>query len=905
MLRLLASCSVGRRLLVAVLAALLAACGSSDDSPARPSPPAAVAPTITVAPAAATVTEGDSASFSVSAAGTAPLTYQWQRNGTAISGATAATYTLVTGLGDDDAQFRVVVSNSAGSVTSSAAVLRVNPRPRPPVLTTQPVSMTIAELNSVTLSVTVEGTPPFTYQWQRSPDGATYADIAGATSDSYTTPLLSRADSGVRYRVIVNNATGTAVTSSAAQITVNADAAVLAAAGGVVSGDNDAIRVTVPAGALLGPTRFRFTPSTAAVTPPANYDRIAGAAYDIETTGPGFAPGSTVQIELRSLVQPPVVTIAKAGTPAGSGDRVARMNGGQFNSAVVSCAQSTSPLITPITPDGRINTALCDPAAAFRPANTNVTPVAPQPAVLPVITAQPQTASFVFGQTAGFSVVATGPNLVYQWTRNGTVIGNGREITVPNVSAADNGSTFRVRVSNQFGFVLSNVVTLNVGPPPKPAPSVWSAPATSLPFGALSELPQAAVDVFAAAINDNGTLRLLDLDPAFSYTPITGIAGRPRVASAGEARTIVLYFDNTSGSTCGPFGGNRLNAIVLQRGSEGGQWLSPSFVVYTAPSGCLLQVAADISVRGVSFAIVRGTGEVIMGSANRTYSPVAQAWGAPQVQTAPLVAGAGCDGIPTFNERGLSGTPRGLTLGNRAAVLAYETSDSNNTCVATMDAAGVWSGAQVLWSNGGLSPGNGNVVTALDANGNAVVIGNRLASTVHQVVPGYLPAAATTWLVEAPLAPAFGPLLPDLAVDAFGNVLVAWRAQPVAGASFTTMYAARRTSTGWQTPVRLDTADVDTRFPRVTMNSNGIAYVTWQALDAGRFRVKGAQFGAFDQWGDAEWIQPAGGNDARFAVAPRYFDEAPSGPDRLRGLPLYWRETDANGDVRVVRSVRQ
>ncbi|MFO0433216.1 MAG: immunoglobulin domain-containing protein, partial [bacterium] len=130
----------------------------------------------------------------------------------------------MTGLGDDNAQFRVVVSNSAGSVTSSAAVLRVNARPRPPTLTAQPMSMSVAELNSVTLSVAVEGTPPFTYQWQRSPDGASYADIAGATGESYTTPLLSRADSGVRYRVIVSNVTAQPVTSAAAQITVNADA---------------------------------------------------------------------------------------------------------------------------------------------------------------------------------------------------------------------------------------------------------------------------------------------------------------------------------------------------------------------------------------------------------------------------------------------------------------------------------------------------------------------------------------------------------------------------------------------------------------------------------------------------------------------------------------------------------
>jgi hypothetical protein len=887
----------------------LGACGGGGDGPApQPPAPAVVAPTITAAPAAATVTEGDSASFSVTAAGTAPLAYQWQRNGVAISGATAATYTLVGALSDDNAQFRVVVSNAAGSVTSGAATLRVNARARPPALTAQPMSMSIAELNSVTLSVSAEGTPPFTYQWQRSPDGATFADIAGATDASYTTPLLSRADSGVRYRVIVNNATGQAVTSAVAQITVNADAAVLAAAGGTVSGDNDAIRVTVPPGVLLGPTRFRFARSTTTIAPPANYEPIAGAAYSIETTGPGYAPGSTLRIDIRALAPATPVVIAKTGAGGGgSGDRVVRMTGGQFNSAVVQCAQSTSPLITPINPDGSINTALCSPTAPDARTYTGVTPVTPVQQVLPTITVQPVSASVVFGQTAGFSVVASGPNLVYQWTRNGTVIGNGTQVSVPNVSAADNGAQFRVRVSNQYGFVFSNVVTLNAGPPPKPAPSAWGAPSTALPFGAVQELPQAAVDVFSAAINDNGTLRLLDLDPAFSYTPITGIAGRPRVASAGTARTIVLYLDNTSGSTCGPFQGNRLNAIVLQRGSEGGQWLSPSFVVHTAASGCLGDLAADISARGASFAVGEGSG-IVVGSANRSYSQVTQTWGAPQVQVVPLSLGAGCAGLFSFSERALSGTPRGLALGARAAVLGFESIGGGNTCVATMDGAGVWSGAQVLWPNGSVSVGEANVVTALDVNGNAVLIGNRQPSTAHQVVPAYLPAAATTWQVEAPLTPAFGPLLPDLAVDAFGNVLVAWRAQPVAGATYTTVYAARRTAAGWQTAVRLDPANVDTRFPRVSMTANGIAYVTWQALDAGRFRVKGAQFGAFDQWGDAEWIQPAGGNEARFAVAPRYYDDAPqSSPDRLRGLPLYWRETDpaAPSQFRIVRSVRQ
>ncbi|MBA0084873.1 MAG: hypothetical protein HRJ53_07750, partial [Acidobacteria bacterium Pan2503] len=78
-------------------------------------------------PANQTVTVGQTASFTVVATGTAPLSYQWQKNGTAISGATAASYTTpATTSSDNGAQFSVVVSNVAGNVTSNAATLTVN-----------------------------------------------------------------------------------------------------------------------------------------------------------------------------------------------------------------------------------------------------------------------------------------------------------------------------------------------------------------------------------------------------------------------------------------------------------------------------------------------------------------------------------------------------------------------------------------------------------------------------------------------------------------------------------------------------------------------------------------------------------------------------------------------------------
>ncbi len=86
----------------------------------------AVAPTITSQPADQSVTAGQTATFNVTATGTAPLTYQWQRNGTNITGATAGSYTTpATTLADSGATFRVVVSNGAGPVTSNAATLTV------------------------------------------------------------------------------------------------------------------------------------------------------------------------------------------------------------------------------------------------------------------------------------------------------------------------------------------------------------------------------------------------------------------------------------------------------------------------------------------------------------------------------------------------------------------------------------------------------------------------------------------------------------------------------------------------------------------------------------------------------------------------------------------------------------
>ena len=106
------------------LITILMGCGGGMASSSQPS--AVASPSIMAHPASRTVAPGEAATFSATATGTNPLNYQWQRNGTSISGATSASYTTppVT-LADDGAQFQVVVSNSLGSTTSNPATLRV------------------------------------------------------------------------------------------------------------------------------------------------------------------------------------------------------------------------------------------------------------------------------------------------------------------------------------------------------------------------------------------------------------------------------------------------------------------------------------------------------------------------------------------------------------------------------------------------------------------------------------------------------------------------------------------------------------------------------------------------------------------------------------------------------------
>ncbi len=347
---------------------------------------AATAPTIVTQPASQTVNELETATFTVVANGTAPLTYQWQRDGADISGATGASYTTsVAAYSDNGASFTVVVSNSEGSVTSSAAVLTVIALP--PTITVHPVDITVNEPQAAIFSVTTAGTTPISYQWQLNG-----ANIAGATSSSYNTGATNYSENGDVYRVIVTNAGGS-ITSNPATLTV------------------------VPAPPVI-------------TTHPANQTRFEGETASFSVVAVSSAPLTYQWRRFGSYV------------------------GGNSNTY-------TTPVLT-YSNNNDAYSVIVSNAGGSTTSSSAILTVNPGP---PVIVTQPVSQTIEVGQTASFSVVASGTApLSYQWRKDGLNIPSANSSTYDFVGAtlADNGAVFSVVVDNPGGTVVSNNAGLTV-----------------------------------------------------------------------------------------------------------------------------------------------------------------------------------------------------------------------------------------------------------------------------------------------------------------------------------------------------------------------------------------------------------------------------------------------------------
>ena len=216
-----------------------------------------------VLPVSKIVNVTSNATFAVSASGTPPLRYQWLLNVTnVLANATNASLLLTNCQPANAGSYTVVVTNDAGTATSPAATLTVLV---PPVITNQPVDLTVIAGSNATFAVLAGGTLPLSYRWLFN----TNQNLSGATNASYTVTNAQPANAG-QYNVVITNVAG-AVVSSFATLTVNVPPTIT----------NQPQSQTV----VLG-SNATLTVGASGTTPLAYQWRTNGSAYAGQTNNP-------------------------------------------------------------------------------------------------------------------------------------------------------------------------------------------------------------------------------------------------------------------------------------------------------------------------------------------------------------------------------------------------------------------------------------------------------------------------------------------------------------------------------------------------------------------------------------------------------------------------------------------
>ncbi len=170
-------------------------------------------PAIATQPASLILNPGQAGSLSVAATGTAPLAYQWKKDGADVTGATSATFALASAATTDAGSYTVTITNAYGTVTSAAATITVTTSTVPATITAQPTDVTVNAGQSATLTVAAYGSAPLAYQWQKNATA-----ISGATASTLSLSNVTASDGG-SYTVVVSNPAA-AVTSTAATLAV-------------------------------------------------------------------------------------------------------------------------------------------------------------------------------------------------------------------------------------------------------------------------------------------------------------------------------------------------------------------------------------------------------------------------------------------------------------------------------------------------------------------------------------------------------------------------------------------------------------------------------------------------------------------------------------------------------------
>jgi hypothetical protein len=463
---------------------------------------------------------GATATFTVNAIGTVPLSYQWWVDGTKLvngtnlvnrvrvitSGATTTNLTISNAQMNNSGNYSVVVTNIAGSVTSSVFATLTVTNSLPSI--TGPTNQTVVVGANVKIAVTATGTVPLSYQWQMNGTNLVNSghsgQIGGATTDMLTIGNAQTNNSG-SYSVIVTNLEGS-VTSSVAILTVASSPVITTQP----TNQTVAVGATVTNAVIavgIGPLRYQWWVDGTNLVK--NGDGISGATNSVltiinaQTTNSGsykvtitnLAGSVTSSNAVLTVASPPAITMQPTNQTAGVGATTVTfavtatgteplsyqwqdgtnilVDGGQINGAISNVLTISN---VQLTNNGNYTVTITNLAGSVTSSNalltvTNMTVTD----IPPAITAQPTNQTVGVGATTvTFAVTATGTEpLSYQWQDGTNILVDGGQIngaisnvlTISNVQLTNNGN-YTVTITNLAGSVTSSNAVLTVILPP-------------------------------------------------------------------------------------------------------------------------------------------------------------------------------------------------------------------------------------------------------------------------------------------------------------------------------------------------------------------------------------------------------------------------------------------------------
>jgi hypothetical protein len=422
----------------------------------------AIKPTITTQPASQTVTLGQPATFTVTATGTGPLAYQWYLNDVAIPGAASSTYaTPPTTSSNSGAVYTVVVSNSAGSVTSNPATLTI-PNPPPIAASLVPSNATPAYDSTVLLVPTFSGGTAVIGSAGVGSSDITASGVSGA---SYHTPALT---SGKTYTLTVTSPTGTVVSTFC-----------------LVTPTGVTISPITPQNQTFAPGPATFIATTAGgltngLTWTASNGTFAGNVWTAPAVAGTYVITATsvddpsVSVTTTATIAPPAITAQPTNQRVCSGGTLslsvianyAASYQWSFNGVAILGATNSTYSVSGATSANNGNYSV-----TVSNALGSVTSTIASVVVGSSITSNPISLSVSATQTATFSVSATGLSpFAYQWFQipSGGTTGVGIPgatssiYTTPGVDSSYDGSQYYATVTDSCSTMTSANASLTV-----------------------------------------------------------------------------------------------------------------------------------------------------------------------------------------------------------------------------------------------------------------------------------------------------------------------------------------------------------------------------------------------------------------------------------------------------------